>query len=98
MGGRPLSDLRQKLVEHLEKVYSAYYDIDPVSDGTALQAVCAYHMRDSQYVLMKQAELWAAESHEYLYLFSMDKLDNSALQAVYQRVLEDGEPRVKPHS
>ena len=94
----PLSQLRQVLVEHLKKVYSAYYDIEPVEDGTGLQAVCAYHMRDSQYVLVKKAELWAAESHEYLYLWSMEQLDVPAVEEIYRRVLEDGEPRVKPHA
>ena len=93
-----MAQLRQTLVEHLKKVYSAYYDIEAVDDGTGLQAVCAYHLRDSQYVLVKQAELWAAESHEYLYLWSLERLDLPALEAVFRRVLEDGEPRIRPHS
>lgn len=93
-----MSQLRDTLVERLKDVYAAYYDIEPVEDGTALKAVCAYHLRDSQYVLVKKAELWAAESHEYLYLWSLDRLEASAVQDIFQRVLEDGEPRVKPHS
>ena len=53
---------------------------------------------DSQYVLMKQAELWAAESHEYLYLWSTDHLDVPLVEEVFRRVTEDGEPRVRPHA
>jgi len=93
-----LSQLHQAVVERLKNAYAAYYDIEAVDDGTALKAICAYHLRDSQYVLVKKAELWAAESHEYLYLFDLDRLDPSAVEQIYQRVLEDGEPRVKPHA
>ncbi|WP_143382920.1 hypothetical protein [Flavonifractor sp. An100] len=93
-----MSQLRQALVEHLKKVYSAYYDIESIEDDSGLQALCAYHMRDSQYVLVKRAELWAAENHEYLYLWSLEQLNGPALEKIYGRVLEDGEPRIKPHA
>ena len=56
-----MSQLRENLVERLKKAYSAYYDIEEIQDGSPLKALCSYHLRDSQYVLMKQAELWAAE-------------------------------------
>ena len=94
----PLSQLRQAVEERLKDSYSTYYDITPVEDGSALKALCAYHLRDSQYVLVKKAELWAAESHEYLYLWSFDRLEAGDVDSVFQRVLEDGEPRVVPHS
>lgn len=93
-----MSQLRQAMVERLKQSYAAYYDVESIDDGTALKARCAYHMRDSQYVLVKKAEIWAAESHEYLYLWSLDALDSPAVAEIFRRVLEDGEPRVKPHS
>lgn len=93
-----MSQFRQDMVERLKQAYAAYYDVESVDDGTALKALCAYHMRDSQYVLVKKAELWAAESHEYLYLWSLDRLDVPAVEEIFRRVLENGEPRVKPHS
>jgi hypothetical protein len=93
-----LSQISETVVEGLKQIYSAYYDIEPVSDGTALKALCSYHMRDSQYVLVKKAELWVAENHEYLYLWAVDRLDTAAVEEIFQRVLTDGEPRVKPHS
>ena len=91
-----MSQLRENLVERLKKAYSAYYDIEEIQDGSPLKALCSYHLRDSQYVLMKQAELWAAESHEYLYLWSTDHLDVPLVEEVFRRVTEDGEPRVRP--
>ena len=81
-----------------EKAYTAYFDIEEIADGTALKARCDYHMRDSQYVLVKKAELWAAESHEYLYLWDAGRLDAAGVEEIFRRTLEDGEPRVKPHS
>ena len=93
-----MSQLRENLVERLKKAYSVYYDIEEIQDGSPLKALCSYHLRDSQYVLMKQAELWAAESHEYLYLWSTDHLDVPLVEEVFRRVTEDGEPRVRPHA
>ena len=91
-----MSQLRENLVERLKKAYSAYYDIEEIQDGSPLKALCSYHLRDSQYVLMKQAELWAAESHEYLYLWSTDHLDVPLVEEVFRRVTEDGEPGSVP--
>ena len=93
-----MSELRAAVEEDLKYAYASNYDIRSVQDGSALKALCSYHQRNSQYVLMKKAELWAAESHEYLYLWSLDVLDENALQYIVQFVLEDGEPRIKPHS
>ena len=63
-----MSRMSQLALDRLKRAYAAYYDIEDIEDGTPLKALCAYHMRDSQYVLVKKAELWAAENHEYLYL------------------------------
>lgn len=93
-----MSQLSEKVLEGLKKAYAAYFDIEEISDGTALRARCSYHMRDSQYVLVKKAELWAAESHEYLYLWDAGRLDCAGVEEIFRRTVADGEPRVKPHS
>ena len=93
-----MSQLSEQVLNGLKKAYSAYFDIEEVADGTALKALCAYHNRDSQYVLVKKAELWAAESHEYLYLWDAGHLDAGAVEEIFRRTLEDGGPRVKPHA
>ena len=93
-----MSQLSETVLERLKEVYAAYYDVEEIDDGTALKALCAYHTRDSQYVLVKKAELWAAENHEYLYLWDAGRLDAGAVEAIFRRTLADGEPRVKPHA
>ena len=93
-----MSQRSERVLEGLKKAYTTYFDIEEIDDGTALKARCDYHMRDSQYVLVKKAELWAAESHEYLYLWDAGRLDTAGVEEIFRRTLEDGEPRVKPHS
>ena len=93
-----MSQLSEKVVQGLKKACAAYYNIEEIDDGTPLKALCAYHKRDSQYVLVKKAELWAAESHEYLYLWDVDCLDGAILEEIFRRTVADGEPRVKPHA
>jgi len=93
-----VSQLSERVVQSLKRSYTAYYDIEEINDGTALKALCAYHNRDSQYVLVKKAELWAAEEHEYLYLWDVGCLDKAAVEEIFRRTLADGEPRVKPHA
>lgn len=93
-----MTSLRQALEEHLLAIFSSHYDIEPRSGSSALKACCAFHSRDSQYVLSKKAELWAAEHHEYLYLYSLPKLDEAALEEACRQTLELGTPLVKPHA
>lgn len=93
-----MSQMRQMLLEWLKASYTASYDVQPVDDGSDLKALCAYHQRDSKYVLVRKAELWGAERHEYLYLWSLERLTVAAAEEIFRHVLADGEPRVKPHS
>lgn len=93
-----MSQFSEQVLEGLKKAYAAYFDIEEIDDGTALKARCGYHMRDSQYVLVKKAELWAAETHEYLYLWDAGHLDLDGVEEIFRRTLDDGEPRVKPHA
>lgn len=93
-----MSQLSETVLEKLKKAYAAYFDIEEIDDGTGLKAVCAYHTRNSQYVLVKKAELWAAENHEYLYLWDIGTLDGAAVEKIFRHTLADGEPRIKPHT
>ena len=93
-----MSQLSEVVLEKLKRAYNAYYDVEEIDDGTALKARCDYHIRDSQYVLVKKAELWAAESHEYLYLWDAGELSAGGVEEIFSRTLADGEPRVRPHA
>ena len=93
-----VDSLRSALEQRLLKAFSSQYDIAPITDGSSLKAACAFHSRDSQYVLSKKVELWAAEHHEYLYLFSLPRLEEGAVEEIVSQTLELGSPLVKPHA
>lgn len=93
-----VASLRSALEQRLLKAFAPHYDIDAIEDGSSLKAACAFHSRDSQYVLSKKVELWAAEHHEYLYLFSLPHLDEAAVEEICQKTLDLGSPQVKPHA
>lgn len=93
-----MSQLREMLEKQMLDSYQAYFDVEPVDDGSSLKALCAYHSRQSQYVLVKKAELWAAESHEYVYLHSLSQLTAGDVERIAGQVLEDGMPRIRPHA
>ncbi len=93
-----MSQLSHGIADQLARSYEAYYDVERIEDGSELAALCHYYKRESQYVGFKSAELWAAESHEYLYLWDVGELTPEKVQKIFDRVLDDGEPRVKPHS
>ena len=80
-----MSQLSEVVLETLKRAYTAYYDVEEIDDGTALKARCDYHIRDSQYVLVKKAELWAAESHEYLYLWDAGELSAGGVEEIFSR-------------
>ena len=80
-----MSQRSERVLEGLKKAYTTYFDIEEIDDGTALKARCDYHMRDSQYVLVKKAELWAAENHEYLYLWDAGRLDTAGVEEIFRR-------------
>lgn len=92
-----MQQLRQQLEKAAVQSYRAYYDVEELPEGGLLKARCAYHSRSAQYVLVKKAELWAAETNEYVYLWSLPRLDEGALEEVFQATLSDGMPRIRPH-
>lgn len=93
-----MSQLSQAVAQGLKGAYSAYYDFEEIPGDGPLKALCVYHSRDSQYVLSKKVELWAAESHEYLYLWDVGRLEDNGPEEIFAHVLADGEPRIAPHS
>ena len=69
-----------------------------MASGLPLQAACQHHTRSEKYVLSKKAKLWAVEVNDYLYLFSVPKLEKEQAEACILFSIEDALPRVKPHN
>jgi len=91
---------RSAILDRFLNLYQSSYDIQngDMASGLPLRAVCQHHTRSEKYVLSRKAKLWAVEVNDYLYLFSVPKLDKEQAQACVSFSIEDALPRVKPHS
>jgi len=91
---------RSAILDRFLNSYKSTYDIlsGDMSCGLPLKAACQHHSRSEKYVLTKKAKLWAVEVNDYLYLFSMPKLEKEQAQACVSFSIEDALPRVKPHN
>ena len=78
--------------------YEPYFDITTYDDATPLKNQCVFHSRSEKYVLSKKAQLWAAETNEYLYIFSVPVLTSDAFIDCRDRALALGMELVQPHS
>jgi hypothetical protein len=68
-----------------------------MASGLPLKAACRHHTRSEKYVLSRKAKLWAVEVNDYLYLFSVPKLEKEQAQACVLFSIENALPLVKPH-
>ena len=91
---------RSVILERLFDSYSAWYDVTSgdLGSGLPLKALFLHRFRKEKFVLSRKAKLWAVEANEYLYLFSMAKLEKDQAEACVSFSIEDALPRVKPHS
>ena len=93
--------MQEKWTELLEKIlksYEAYFDISRETEyeGVPVAAEAAFHSRSEKYVLVKKAQLWAAEAHEYTFFLTAESLDCEKLEAYREVILKEGLSRVKP--
>lgn len=88
---------RQQAAERLCDCYAGYFDIthSPAEDAP-LVAEMAFHAHTSKYVLSKKATLWEANSHEYVYLFSVPHLTREIFSACEALAYDRGMARVEP--
>lgn len=93
---------RAAFLEKLKQSYEYYYDTESfdVGENDALPLVMSAesHIRDEGYVLSKKAKIWAAESNEYVYIFSTPSLSRETASRCMDYALADSETKIKPHS
>ncbi len=90
---------RDALLERILDYYSRWYDIERYEEPSApLVASAAFHEHGTGYILVRKAEMWSADRHEYAYFFSLPHLTAELYQACLDKTLELGEPRVDPVS
>ena len=89
---------RTGLLDKLRESYEYYYDITEGDAGTGLPMLysAAFHVRSEGYVLIKKAKIWAAETNEYAYVFSVPVLDAETASKCIDYALADGFPKIEP--
>jgi hypothetical protein len=90
---------RLAILDRFLNSYKSSYDIvnGDMDSGLPLKAVCQHHTRSEKFILTKKAKLWAVEVNDFLYLFSMPKLEKDQAEACVSFSIRDALPRVKPH-
>ena len=88
---------RQEYLDKILKSYAPYYDIEILEDPEGpLVAKAAYHEHGTGYLLVKKAELYTADKHEYVWFFSVPHLTQELYQSFLDRVVAEGLPMVDP--
>ena len=84
--------------ERLLLSYSDYFDIikDTSYQNLPVAAEAAFHSRSEKYVLVKKAQLWAAEAHEYVFFIRTKHLDADTFRTYSQTLLDEGLSRIEP--
>ncbi len=89
----------EEVLEKLQKQYSVYYDVridlEHKSMPFALEA--DFHSCSEKYVLVKAAQLWRYENHEYVFIAAPRELNEENFEKYKDIVLCEGLSRVRPH-
>ena len=88
---------RAQFLEKLLRGYSAYYDVTQMEpDKAPMVATAFFHMTSAKYMLFKEAEIWAVNCNEYIYVFDVPVLTAEVFEKCVAMACEDGIPRVQP--
>lgn len=88
------------IVSQLLLAFSHHYDTQQNYHfaGETFAGYGEFHSRGEKYVLVKKAQLWAAEAHDYLFIQYMPRLTVSVLQALIALLQTQGIRKIQPHS
>ncbi|MDO4960406.1 MAG: hypothetical protein Q4E57_00920 [Eubacteriales bacterium] len=88
---------RNELIESLCESYSTWYDMERYGEEkTPLSAAGQFHSTDKSYVLTEKATMWTADSHDYLYIYSMQRLDHETFAKLVEAAKASGEQLIDP--
>ncbi|NLU23334.1 MAG: hypothetical protein GXW99_01160 [Clostridiales bacterium] len=88
---------RENAIARLCDWYTGYFDVTRHETPQAyLEAECDFHVHSDKYVLTKKAKLWEANSHEYVFLFSVPHLTQAIYEACEKLAYERGMEKIEP--
>jgi len=91
-----MNQTREELLERLLEQYGTWYNLERLQGEEPLTAVGEFHEHGTGYVFVRKAQMWVADCHEYLYIFSVDELTEAVFQSCLQKARELGEPKIQP--
>ena len=100
LGVSPMAIDRSLFLEIVKDAYSAYYTIIPAEEGECdlpLAFRAEYAVRDEQFFLSKNAQIWSNEKNEYCFVFSAPSFNAETARRCIDFSLEEMLPKVKPH-
>lgn len=87
---------REEAIERLLKSYGPNYNIHKMDEEQApLIARCDFFEHAGQYVISKKAELWSAETEEFLYILDVPHLTAALFEQWKDWVYKDGMSRIQ---
>ncbi len=88
---------REDFLERFLSVYARWYDVVRAEPEEAPLFACAeFHEHQSGFMLVRKAEMWSADRHEYSYIFSVPHLTPEIFSECMQKALHHGETKVDP--
>lgn len=88
---------RETALERLLNSYRSSYNIEEIeSEGDALVAKCHYYEHTTKFVMSQKAELWAADTTEHVYIFSVPELTAEIYKSCEKMAYDEGLALVDP--
>ena len=88
---------REEIFETIYDTYCTWYDMEKCGEEkTPLAATGQFHESTSSYMLIKKAQVWSADSNEYLYIYSMPVLDKDNFIRCVEEAKTAGEQFIAP--
>ncbi len=86
---------RETAISRLLKSYQTYYNVHVFGEEQKpVTARCDFFEHSQKYVLSRKAELWTADSEEFLYILDIPHLTKEIYEKWRDYVYEDGMSRV----
>lgn len=89
---------RDEILEKLFNSFQIYYSVERENIDSPFVAEAQFHTHDEQFFLVKSAVISEAESQEYVYFASEERLDLETLLLMDQEAWNRGISNVKPHA
>lgn len=90
-----MTDTREAVIARLLKSYQSYYNIILLEDEQSpIKARCEFFEHSEKYVISKRAELWSADSEEFLYILDIPRLTLELYEKWRDYVYDDGMGRI----